>query len=138
MFFSSVPEQFAAVGIFLIVDGELQDTAEVERQPAQGEHQNQAEHCLRHLPSLNTHTQTRINHSVEVTDCPDSFGPERTIVKCISLRSRICFHKSKQNHFKFSWIKYGGKKVVTLFITSIEHACESMIYMKIKAIIGPV
>lgn len=56
IFFSSLPEQFAAVGIFLIVDGELQDTAEVERQPAQSEHQNQAEHCLRHLPSLNTGT----------------------------------------------------------------------------------
>lgn len=57
-FFPPIPEQFAAVWIFLIVDGELQDTAEVERQPAQSEDQNQTEHCLSHLPSLSTRKHT--------------------------------------------------------------------------------
>lgn len=46
------PEQLAAVWILLVVNGELQDAAEVERQPAQGEDQDQAEHCLGNLPPL--------------------------------------------------------------------------------------
>lgn len=33
--FPSIPEQFTPVWIFFVIDGELQDTAEVERQPAQ-------------------------------------------------------------------------------------------------------
>lgn len=46
------PEQLAAVRVLLVVDGELQDAAEVERQPAQGEDQDQAEHRLSNLPPL--------------------------------------------------------------------------------------
>lgn len=46
------PEQLAAVWVLLVVDGELQDAAEVERQPAQGEDQDQAEHRLSNLPPL--------------------------------------------------------------------------------------
>lgn len=48
-----IPEQFAAVWVPLVIDGEFEDAAEVERQPAQGENQNQAEHRLGNLSSLN-------------------------------------------------------------------------------------
>lgn len=54
-----VPEQLTAVWILLVVNGELQDAAEVERQPAQSEDQDQAEHCLSNLPSLDMHIKTR-------------------------------------------------------------------------------
>lgn len=47
-----LPEQLAAVWVLLVVNGELQDAAQVQRQPAQGEDQDQAEHCLGNLPSL--------------------------------------------------------------------------------------
>lgn len=53
-----VPEQLTAVWILLVVNGELQDAAEVERQPAQSEDQDQAEHCLGNLPSLDMHIKT--------------------------------------------------------------------------------
>lgn len=51
-----VPEQLTAVWILLVVNGELQDAAEVERQPAQGEDQDQGEHCLGNLPPLDKQT----------------------------------------------------------------------------------
>lgn len=55
-----VPEQLTAVWILLVVNGELQDAAEVERQPAQGEDQDQAEHCLGNLPSLDKQIKQHI------------------------------------------------------------------------------
>lgn len=54
----SSPEHLAAVRILLVVNGDLQDAAEVERQPAQGEDQDQAEHRLGNLPSLEKQTKT--------------------------------------------------------------------------------
>lgn len=60
----SVPEQLAAVRVHLVVDGELQDAAEVERKPAQSEHQNQTEHRLGHLPPLITKTHTHPHTSI--------------------------------------------------------------------------
>lgn len=54
-----VPEQLTAIWILLVVNGELQDAAEVERQPAQSEDQDQAEHCLGNLPSLDSQIKAR-------------------------------------------------------------------------------
>lgn len=53
-----VPEQLTAVWILLVVNGELQDAAEVERQPAQSEDQDQAEHRLSNLPPLDVRIKT--------------------------------------------------------------------------------
>lgn len=55
-----VPEQLTAVWILLVVNGELQDAAEVERQPAQSEDQDQAEHGLGNLPSLDKRSKGHI------------------------------------------------------------------------------
>lgn len=49
---AALPEQLAAVGVVLVVDGLLQDATEVEGQPAQSEDQHQAEDGLGHLPPL--------------------------------------------------------------------------------------
>lgn len=56
--FLTLPEQFTAVWVFLIVDSELQDATEVKRQPAQSEDQYQTEYCLSHLTPLKTHINT--------------------------------------------------------------------------------
>ena len=56
MFRVRSPEQLAAVGVLLVVDGELQDATQMEGQPAQSEHEHQAKHRLSHLPPLDTHT----------------------------------------------------------------------------------
>lgn len=47
-----LPEQLAAVGVVFVVDGFLQNAAEVERQPAESKDQHEAEHRLRHFPPL--------------------------------------------------------------------------------------
>lgn len=86
--FSIVPEEFTAVWIPLIVDGKLQDTTEMERQPAESKDQNQTEHCLGHLSSLNKHKHT----SIRVTDCTDRFGLDRPM-KCKMFYLKMYFHK---------------------------------------------
>lgn len=48
-----LPQKLTAVGIVFIINGQLEDPAQVEGQPAEAEDQHQAEHCLCHLTSLN-------------------------------------------------------------------------------------
>lgn len=50
--FLCLPEQFTAVGVILVIDCFLQNTAQMKRQPAESENQYQAENCLCHLPPL--------------------------------------------------------------------------------------
>lgn len=52
-----LPEQFTAVGVILVIDCFLQNTTEMEGQPAQSENQHEAEHRLRHFPPLHTQRQ---------------------------------------------------------------------------------
>ena len=49
-----LPEQFTAVGVVLVVDCFLQNTAEMKGQPAESKNQHQAEDRLRHFPPLRT------------------------------------------------------------------------------------
>lgn len=55
---SALPEQLAAVGVILVVDSFFQNATEMERQPAQGEDQHQAEDRLGHLPPLQGWVET--------------------------------------------------------------------------------
>lgn len=48
----SLPEQFTSVGVCLVINGLLEDAAEVERKPAECKDHHEAEHCLGHLPAL--------------------------------------------------------------------------------------
>lgn len=48
----ALPEQLTAVGVHLVIDGFLEDAAEVQGQPAEREDHHQAEHGLGHLPAL--------------------------------------------------------------------------------------
>lgn len=52
-----LPEQFTAVGVILVVDCFLQNTAEMKGQPAESKNQHQAEHRLRYFPPLHTQRQ---------------------------------------------------------------------------------
>lgn len=58
-----LPEQFTAVGVILVVDCFLQNTAEMKGQPAESENQHKAKHCLRYFPPL--HTQKT---NIEITE----------------------------------------------------------------------
>ena len=49
-----LPEQLTAVGVVLVVDGFLQNTAEMKGQPAESKNQHQAEDRLRYFPPLRT------------------------------------------------------------------------------------
>lgn len=52
-----LPEQFTAVGVILVIDCFLQNTAEMQGKPAESEDQHEAEHRLRHFPPLHTQRQ---------------------------------------------------------------------------------
>lgn len=51
-----LPEQFTAVRVVLVVNSFLQDTAEMEGQPAESKDQHEAENRLCNFPSLSTKT----------------------------------------------------------------------------------
>lgn len=53
-----LPEQLTAVGVILIIDCFLQNTAEMKGQPAESKNQHQAEHRLCYFPPLQ-HTHTK-------------------------------------------------------------------------------
>lgn len=52
-----LPEQFTAVGVILVVDCFLQNTAQMKGQPAESKNQHQAEHRLRYFPPLHRQRQ---------------------------------------------------------------------------------
>lgn len=47
-----LPQKLTAVWIVCIIKGELEDAAQVQRQPTQSKDQHQAEHGLGHFTSL--------------------------------------------------------------------------------------
>lgn len=65
---AGLPEQLTAVGVILVIDCFLQNTAEMKGQPAEGENQDETEHRLGHFPPL------KQKHKENNLDCPGCFG----------------------------------------------------------------
>lgn len=80
-----LPEQFTAVGVILVVDCFLQNTAEMKGQPAESKNQHQAEHRLRHFPPL--HTQRQI-----LMPLSSSIIPSLTVTVNMNVPADICIH----------------------------------------------